>query len=104
MGLAAGAAVTVAVLAVAVSSYLGTRSDLLSQTDQSLTSLTNSALHRPAVPGGYVPGGGGPPGQGSGAGFFGGPGQSTGREGPGVGDDGLGLDQLHGPAFGGAPG
>jgi two-component system, OmpR family, sensor histidine kinase MprB len=94
MGIAAGVAVAIAVLAVAVSSYEGTKSQLLGQVDSSLRSLAGQILH-PADGGG--PGGGGPPGQqGSGLVF--------GGEGPGVGDEGLGLDRRPHDRFGGAAG
>ena len=41
MGLFAGAAVAIAVIAVVVAGYEGTRKELLSQVDQSLQSLSN---------------------------------------------------------------
>jgi two-component system sensor histidine kinase MprB len=66
LGLAAGLAVAIAVIAVAVSSYAGTRSDLRGQIDQSLTDRAQHALP------GRTPGadsGAPPPGA---AGFFGG--------------------------------
>ncbi|MDQ6817496.1 MAG: HAMP domain-containing histidine kinase [Actinomycetota bacterium] len=44
MGLAAGVAVAIAVIAVAISAYAGTRSELLSQTDQSLRKIANPVL------------------------------------------------------------
>ncbi len=89
MGLAAGVAVAIAVIAVAVSAYAGTRSELLGQVDNSLSGLSGQVLHHPFGPGGPQPDDGG---------FFGG----RGGEAPGVGDEGLGLDQVRGPAFGGA--
>jgi two-component system sensor histidine kinase MprB len=92
MGLAAGVAVAIAVIAVAVSAYAGTRSELLGQVDNSLEGLTGQVVHRPGGPQG------GPPGSGD-EGFFG---RGGGGEAPGVGDEGLGLDQIRGPAFGGA--
>jgi two-component system sensor histidine kinase MprB len=66
LGLAAGLAVAIAVIAVAVSSYAGTRSDLRGQIDQSLTDRAQHALP------GRTPGadsGAPPPGA---TGFFGG--------------------------------
>ncbi len=89
MGLAAGVAVAIAVIAVAVSAYAGTRTQLLGQVDNSLQGLTGQVIHRPGGPGGPPAGDDG---------FF----QHGGGEGPGVGDEGLGLDQIRGPAFGGA--
>ncbi len=104
MGLAAGAAVAIAVIAVVVAAYAGTRSDLQGQVDQSLKALTGQVLNRRQPP--RSPGGSGaPPAQsstrsGSGLGFV----QSGSGEGPCVRDEGLGLDQLQGPVFGGASG
>jgi two-component system, OmpR family, sensor histidine kinase MprB len=107
MALAAGVAVAIAVVAVAVSAYAGTRSQLQSQLDRSLHSLTAEAVsggRRPESSGpgvdgsprnqsGSQRGGGSPPG-----------GVGSPPEGPCVGDEGLGLDRLAGPAFGAAPG
>jgi two-component system, OmpR family, sensor histidine kinase MprB len=90
MGLASGIAVAIAVLAVAVSSYAGMRSELRGQVDQSL-----QTLRRQVLPG---PGGGGP-GPGGGP-----PGPNRFGEPPGVRDEGLGIDQRTGPAFGGPRG
>jgi two-component system sensor histidine kinase MprB len=123
LGLAASVAGALAVIAVAVSAYAGTRSELQGQVDQSLQSLTNQIRAQASGPGapgegshtGAGPaGGGGPSGGGGGAGFGGGagaPGRSgSGRpppadsEGPGRKDEGLGLDNRRGPAFGGAAG
>jgi two-component system sensor histidine kinase MprB len=107
MGLAAGAAVALAVVAVAVSAYAGTRSQLRGQVDSSLRSLTSQVLGGRRGPG-NGPGGGGPGGPRPGlAGFGGGGLQGAGGafpEGPGVGDEGIGLDRLTGQAFGGAKG
>jgi two-component system sensor histidine kinase MprB len=93
MGLAAGVAVAVAVLAVAAAAYAGSRSELLGQVDSSLQRLTGQVLHAPD---------GGPPGDGGRLrgrpGLF----QPQGEERPGEGDEGLGLDRIRGPAFGGA--
>lgn len=94
LGLAAGVAVALAVLAVAVSAYEGTQSVLRNQLDTSLNNLSAQILHRggPGVPGprggasgpfGFAPSGGGEP--------------------LGVGDEGLAIDQ-RGPGFGGAAG
>jgi two-component system sensor histidine kinase MprB len=90
MGLAAGVAVAIAVIAVAASAYAGTRSELLGQVDSSLQGVTSQVLQHPGGPDG-----GRPPDGGDGL-FHGG------GEAPGVGDEGLGLDQIRGPAFGGA--
>ncbi len=96
MGLAAGVAVAVAVIAVAVSAYAGTRSELLGQVDSSLSRLSGQVLHRPA--GRPDGGGGGGPPQGRGA-----PGVFQPQVGEPLGDrdEGLGLDEIRGPAFGG---
>ena len=76
-------------LAVAVSSYAGMRSELRGQVDQSLQALRKQVLGGPRAGGG--PGGGGGP-----------PGQNPVGEPPGVRDEGLGIDQRTGPAFGGS--
>src|ERR1700730_18164700 len=100
MGLAAGVAVALAVIAVAVSAYAGTRSELRGQVDQSLRGLTQQVLNSP----------GGGPGGGPGA-----TDQGAGGAGPGAGapagrnpaadpDEGLGLDRRFSPAFGGPAG
>jgi two-component system sensor histidine kinase MprB len=106
MGLAAGVAVALAVVAVAVSSYAGTRSELRGQIDNSLRNIASQALNPQGGPGGHgTPGslgGGGPPGAaGSGLGFAA---SQTPGEPPGVGDEGLGIDRRPGPQFGGATG
>ena len=100
MGVAAGLAVAIAVIAVAVSAYAGTRSQLRNQVDASLRTLSAQAVagahggpHGPDGGGGY---GGPQPG--------GGPQNTSDAEGTCQGDEGLGLDRLSGPAFGGAPG
>ncbi len=90
MGFAAGAAVALAVIAVAVSAYAGMRSELRGQVDQSLQTLRNQVLHGPGG------GQGGPGGSGLPGGGFGEP--------PGVRDEGLGIDQRNGPGFGGPRG
>ncbi len=91
MGLAAGVAVALAVLAVAVSSYAGTRSNLLGQTDNSLRNLAQPVLHNAGVGPGPQPGGGGVTN-----GTFGG---SSSDE-----DEGLGLDRRGPSSFGGPQG
>src|ERR1700761_3373842 len=55
MGLAAGLAVAIAVIAVAVSAYAGTSSELRGQLDQSLQTLTRQVLSNGAPPGGEKP-------------------------------------------------
>jgi two-component system sensor histidine kinase MprB len=122
MGLAAGLAVAIAVIAVALTAYAGTRSQLRGQVDSSLGSLTGSLLSRAGISAS------GPGGAGRGAADGAGsappalpaaPTGSTADEHPrsGLGfvatengndpddrDEGLGLDDRNGPAFGGAPG
>jgi two-component system sensor histidine kinase MprB len=94
LGLAAGVAVAVAVIAVVVSAYEGTRSDLLGQLDNSINRLAQPVLGRAAGPPGVfgpqAPGGdgGGQPG-------------GSGRSDP---DEGLGLDSRGQQAFGGPSG
>jgi two-component system sensor histidine kinase MprB len=105
MGLAAGVAVALAVIAVALTAYAGTRSELKGQVDQSLRSLTGSVLTRARIgvggrpldrgPGSAV---GQPP-----AGSATGP-SSFSPSDPDDKDEGLGFDDRHGPPFGGAPG
>jgi two-component system sensor histidine kinase MprB len=95
MGLFAGVAVAIAVIAVVVAGYEGTRNELQSQVDQSLQSLST----RPLQNIGLGPRGGPPP-----HGVF-----QLGPRGPsGSGDhdpdEGLGIDQLPPQAFGGASG
>jgi two-component system sensor histidine kinase MprB len=97
MGVAAGVAVAVAVIAVVVSAYAGTRAELRGRVDNSLLSLARPVLMR-AGPGRGGPAGGLPPGGGDDRGPQALPGL-TGDQ-----DEGLGLDQLQGPAFGGAAG
>jgi two-component system, OmpR family, sensor histidine kinase MprB len=104
MALAAGVAVALAVIAVAFSAYEGTRSQLQGQVDQSLRSLTRSVLGPDGLPADARPGPGGPrppDGAGGGAGFGPPPSSSTGSAGR---DEGLGLGERPGPAFGGAAG
>jgi two-component system, OmpR family, sensor histidine kinase MprB len=98
MGLAAGVAVALAVIAVAVSAYAGTSSNLRGQIDTSLRQLRDQVLHQgggPGAPGPALLGGGGQTGP-SGIPISG--------EGPGVGDEGLGLDRSRGGPFGGPAG
>jgi two-component system, OmpR family, sensor histidine kinase MprB len=107
MGLAAGLAVAVAVIAVAVSAYAGTRSELLGQLDASLNTLVHPILSRagvvaspPGVPGNNddVFGGGGSGGQG-------GPGPPQGNSSGGNDcDHRLGLDVARGGGLGGPSG
>ncbi len=132
MALASGVAVALAVIAVAFSAYEGTKSQLQGQVDQSLRSLTGSVLggvglsangQRGGPPGARPPGvnGGGPAGgPPSGATFgFGANGAASGsgssdrgqaeqgtttNRDPDDRDEGLGLDDRRGPAFGGAAG
>ncbi len=92
MGIAAGVAVALAVIAVAVSAYAGTRSELLGQIDNSLHSLAHPILVRAGVEKGPPPGAQGGPGQSEA-----GPGQSAGS--PVAGEPGRGG---FGPAGGGA--
>ena len=98
MGLAAGLAVAIAVIAVAVSAYAGTRSQLRGRVDASLRTLSAQAVAGPHGPDGPHGSHGDGPQQTGAA-------PSDGKhEGSCVGDEGLGLDRLSGPAFGGAPG
>jgi two-component system, OmpR family, sensor histidine kinase MprB len=110
MAVAAGVAVALAVIAVAVSAYAGTRSELLSQTDQSLHQLAEPFLIRAGVAKappqqgsperGRSPGGG----PGSGGGPAGGPGGAALDARSNDCDRGLGLDYSRGQGFGGAQG
>ena len=112
MALAAGVAVALAVIAVAFSAYEGSRTQLQGQLDQSLQSLTGSALSRAGITAGGQPAGPGPgPTGGGGQRPAGGP--PAGGGGGGLGflsadpddkDEGLGFDDRNGPAFGAAPG
>ncbi len=135
MGLAAGVAVALAIVAVAFTAYAGTRSQLRGQVDQSLQGLTRSVLGRANVPaiganGRALPGfssgavNGGPPQSheiptsstaGTKAKADDRPGalgfrsaaaaaQAFQQRDPDDRDEGLGLDDRNGPAFGGAPG
>jgi two-component system, OmpR family, sensor histidine kinase MprB len=95
LALAAGIAVAIAVIAVVVSAYEGTRSDLIGQLDNSITRLAQPVLGRAAGPPGVLnpglrgPGGGGQPPPGSG------------QRDP---DEGVGLDSQGPQAFGGPSG
>jgi two-component system sensor histidine kinase MprB len=100
MGIATGVAVALAVLAVAVSAYEGTSSELRGQIDSELKQITSRILH-PQPHGGGEPGNGGGPGGGQpfgsgagGRGFF-----NTGDC-----DQGLDVNGPTTPAFGGAAG
>ena len=95
MGLFAGAAVAIAVIAVVVAGYEGTRTELQRQVDQSLQSLSKQPLQNI----GLGPGGGPPP-----HGVF-----NLGERVPSGNadhdpDEGLGFDHLPPQAFGGASG
>jgi two-component system, OmpR family, sensor histidine kinase MprB len=95
MALFAGAAVAIAVIAVVVAGYQGTRNELQSQVDQSLQSLSKRPLHNI----GLGPGGGPTP-----PGVF-----QLGERLPSGSadhdpDEGLGFDHLPPQAFGGASG
>jgi two-component system sensor histidine kinase MprB len=101
LGIAAGVAVALAVLAVAVSAYEGTRSELTGQVDDQLRGITGQILtpHGGGQPHGF-PGGNGAPGGGNpdagSQGFFDGTGHDC--------DEGLGVNGPSTPAFGGATG
>ncbi len=87
-----------AVLAVAISAYAGTKSVLRGQLDNSLQNLSHQISMPAERFGGSGPGGGnGPPRSGLGITTPGG------AEPPGVGDEGLALDR-RGPGFGGPSG
>jgi two-component system sensor histidine kinase MprB len=102
MGLAGGVAVAIAVIAVTVSAYAGTSSELHSQLDQSLQTLNTQILaHSGIAPGGGPLHGPGPPGGDDDQ--PGGQGQ-RGRFDPNDPDEGLGLDFGSGPALGGPRG
>jgi two-component system sensor histidine kinase MprB len=94
MALFAGAAVAIAVIAVVVAGYGGTRNELQRQVDQSLQSLSK----RPLQNIGLGPGGGPPGGQ-----FQFGPHVPSGNADHDP-DEGLGFDHLPPQAFGGASG
>jgi two-component system, OmpR family, sensor histidine kinase MprB len=93
MVLVAGVAVAIAVVAVVVASYEGTRSQLLGQVDQSLQSL----IKPPLTNIGMGPGGPGSPLPQSGQ-------SAPSQINQGDPDEGLGIDGLPPQAFGGAQG
>ncbi|MBV9337166.1 MAG: HAMP domain-containing histidine kinase [Solirubrobacterales bacterium] len=95
MVLVAGVAVAIAVIAVAAGSYLGTRSSLLGQTDQSLQRVAAPVLARAQGPRGVFSPTPAPPGD---------AGQGGGCGGIGDQDEGLALDRPPEQAFGGASG
>ncbi len=102
MGLAAGVAVLIAVVAVAASSYAGTRSELRGQLDHSLRNLSRPTLIRACmVPGQRPPSapddGGGPDNAADGL-------DTCNSWQPGDPDEGLKIDDQIGVAFGGATG
>jgi two-component system sensor histidine kinase MprB len=100
MGLAAGVAVALAVIAVAVSSYAGMRSSLRGQVDQSLRNLTEQITqhhHRP--PPGFFGNGPGPGGSSTDVNSDGG-----GQQPSADCDRGAGIDLGGGPGFGAAAG
>ena len=104
MGLAAGGAVALAVIAVALSAYAGTRSQLRDQLDQQLNGLVDRITGAPGGAGG--PGGPvGAPGHGNGVLAPGADGVVATRPGSGGDcDGGRGLDFARGPGFGRASG
>jgi two-component system sensor histidine kinase MprB len=101
MGLAGGVAVALAVIAVAVSAYAGTRSELLGQLDQSLQNLAHPLLVNAGVAPGHAPPG--DPGEGPPA-ARGTPSSRTRAFGSRDCDQGLGLDNARGGGYGGAQG
>ena len=114
MGVAAGVAVALAVVAVAVSAYVGTRSELLGQTDRSLSNIAGQYVARSGwlsgagtdgAPSGPF-GGGAQPGPGAGnAGALLGGGRGSQRGSvAGDCDRGLGINGPPNQAFGGARG
>jgi two-component system sensor histidine kinase MprB len=103
MGLAAGVAVALAVLAVAVSAYEGTRSELRGQIDSQLRQISARILH-PQSRGGGGPGGAGPAGAPGGGQPFDGEGAGRGFFNTGDCDQGLDVNGPTTPAFGGAAG
>jgi two-component system, OmpR family, sensor histidine kinase MprB len=105
MGIAAGVAVALAVLAVTVSAYEGTRSELTGQLDQQLRTRFGAVFHPVGQGGPPGGGGGGPiPGAPPGGGRIGGSGFAGGGESLCDRDEGLGLDHLQAQPFGAAPG
>jgi two-component system sensor histidine kinase MprB len=116
MGLAAGVAVALAVMAVALTAYEGSRSQLRGQVDSSLQSLTATFLAKAGIGanGRAAPAPAGQPGtttaqskakSGSSLGISSSQAaQNFQRKDPDDRDEGLGLDDPHAPPFGGAPG
>jgi two-component system sensor histidine kinase MprB len=102
MGLAAGVAVALAVIAVAVSAYAGMRSSLRGQVDQSLRNLTEQISDRQHGPPPFFGDGGGGPGPVGSPGV----GNTDGGEQPSSTDcdRGAGIDLSGGPGFGAAAG
>jgi two-component system sensor histidine kinase MprB len=98
MGLVAGAAVALAVVAVAAAAYEGTRSQLQSQLDGQLRGLAQPWIHR-ASGGGARPEGGGGPGP-----IGGGPPGVFLAGGSGDCDHGLGINRPGAQPLGGATG
>ncbi len=104
MGLAAGVAVLIAVVAVAVSSYAGTRSELRGQVDSSLRNLARPVLIRACVIPGRITLPATPSDDGGGDDRAdNGPSSCTSWP-PNDPDEGLFLDNQLGSAFGGASG
>jgi len=109
LAIAAGTAVALAVIAVTLTAYAGTKSELRGQLDHSLESLLARIVPPRGGPGGGAGSGPGPGVPGSVAGprgrqpppGFGGP--PPGPEPIGVGDEGLSLDRRR-PGFGGTEG
>jgi len=107
MGIAAGVAVALAVIAVTVSAYEGTRSELQGQVDNSLKSITAQYLsNQGRMPAGNNGPGG--PGAGGGPPFVGGGAGGGGFFARGAGsrdcDRGLGINNPTSQPFGGAAG
>lgn len=96
MGVASGVAVALAVIAVAISAYAGTRSELRDQVDQSLRGLAQPIVDRAQAPPGSAPGQQGAPQRNGPTG--------GGRLGIGAPDCDLGLGVDRGPTFGAAAG
>ena len=113
MGVVAGVAVALAVVGVALSAYLGTRSELRSQTDQSLSNIADQYIKASgwrSRGGGFgQPGYGGPPAGGAAStsllsGRAGAPGVASASSVAGDCDRGLGINGPPEQAFGGARG
>ena len=100
MALASGVAVAIAVIAVAFSAYAGTSSELHSQLDQSLQSLSRQVLDNGGPPGGENPGNAGEIQEsGGGVGRL-----FTPPSGSHDCDEGLGFERQRGGPFGSASG